>query len=80
MRKYFAMSCIFFALSVLISNIMCAVVSFQYCDMLYGIEYKGYSAPAEIAFLNAIPFVFCIVLCLLVSLVFYRKSKSKTGD
>ncbi|MDR0840061.1 MAG: hypothetical protein LBN26_01565 [Christensenellaceae bacterium] len=78
MKKYFAMTCTFSALAILLSNIMCAVVAYSYCDMLYGIEYKGYSAPASVAFVIAIPFVIGIAVCAIIAVVFYRKAKHTT--
>ena len=36
---------------------MCANVAFEYCNMLWGIEYAGYSAPADVAFLIATLFI-----------------------
>ena len=53
---------------------MCAVVAWNYCDMLWGINYAGYSAPASIAFLFAIPFVVGIAICIAFALFFKRKS------
>jgi len=75
MKKYFVMSCVFSAFAIVLSNIMCAIVSFRYCDMLYGIEYKGYSAPAEVALVYAIPFAICIAFCVILAIVFYKKSR-----
>ena len=66
---------IFAALGVLLSDIMCFVVAFNYRDMLCGIEHRGFSAPAEIAFLIAIPFVIAITLCVILAFLFYRKAK-----
>lgn len=66
---------IFAALGVLLSDIMCFVVAFNYRDMLCGIEHRGFSAPAEIAFLIAIPFVIAITLCFILAFVFHRKAK-----
>ncbi len=66
---------IFAALGVLLSDIMCFVVAFNYRDMLCGIEHRGFSAPAEIAFLIAIPFVIAITLCFILAFLFYRKAK-----
>ena len=65
----------FVAIAVLLSFIMCAVVAFSYRDMLYGIRYLGYSAPASVAFLNAIPFMAGIIICAVLASVFYKKSK-----
>ena len=51
-----ALSCTFAALAILLSDVMCAVVAFNYCDMLWGIRYASYSAPASTAFLLIIPY------------------------
>ena len=80
MKKYFVMSCVFSAFAIVLSNVMCAVVSFRYCDMLYGIEYRGYSAPAEVAFVYAIPFVIGIALCAILAVVFYKKSRIQSEN
>ena len=66
---------IFAALGVLLSDIMCFVVAFNYRDMLCGIEHRGFSAPAEMAFLIAIPFIIAITLCFILAFLFYRKAK-----
>ena len=70
------LSICFSILAILLSNIMCAVVAFNYCDMLWGIKYAGYSAPASTAFLLAIPFVIGIVLCIALALYFRKKSRN----
>lgn len=62
-------------LAVLLSDAMCAVVAFAYCDMLWGIRYACYSAPASVAFLYAIPFLAGIAVCLLAAFLLYRKSR-----
>lgn len=67
------MSMVFGMLAILLSNIMCAVVAFNYRDMLCGIEHAGYSAPASTAFLYAIPFVVGIVLCAILAIKFRKK-------
>ena len=43
--------------------------------MVYGIRYLGYSAPASVAFLYAIPFMAGIIICAALAGVFYKKSK-----
>ena len=50
----------FWILAILLSDIMCAVVAWNYCDMLWGIKYAGYSAPASAALLLAIS---CLFAC-----------------
>ena len=67
------MSMVFGMLSILLSDIMCAVVAFNYRDMLCGIEHAGYSAPASTAFLYAIPFVVGIVVCAILAIKFRKK-------
>lgn len=54
---------LFAALAVILSNVMCIVVTYNYRGMLCGIEHAGFSAPAGIAFLYAIPFAIGIVIC-----------------
>ena len=61
-------------LAILLSNIMCAVVAWNYCDMQWGIKYAGYSAPASTAFLSAIPFVVGIAVCIALALYFRRRA------
>lgn len=67
------LSKVFGVLAILLSDVMCAVVAYNYCDMLWGIKYAGYSAPAGIAFLSAIPFASAIVVCVFVSLFLKKK-------
>ena len=56
------LSYLFAALAVLLSDVMCAVVAFHYSRMLYGAE-VGYSAPASVAFLYAVPYIIGIAIC-----------------
>ena len=67
------LSKVFGVLAILLSDVMCAVVAYNYCDMLWGIKHAGYSAPAWIAFLSAIPFAIAIVVCIFVSLFLKKK-------
>ena len=67
------LSCLFSALAILLSNIMCIVVAYCYRDMLCGIEHAGYSVPAEAAFLYAIPFVVGIIVCAVLAIRFRKK-------
>ena len=68
------LSNLFLVLAVLLSDVMCAVVACNYCDMVWGIQYAGYSAPVSTAFLAAIPFAIAIVVCIIIALYFKRKS------
>ena len=64
---------LFLFLAVVLSHIMCIVVAYNYRDALCAIEHAGFSAPAEIAFLYAVPFVIGIVVCVVLAAVFYKK-------
>ncbi|GAA6410050.1 hypothetical protein K040078D81_41670 [Blautia hominis] len=68
------LSIIFGLLAALLSDIMCAVVAYNYRDMLCGIEHAGYSAPASTAFLLAIPYLIGIVICIVLAITFMKKS------
>lgn len=79
MKGYKYLSYIFTALAILLSNVMCAVVAYDYCSMQWGIRYLGYSAPANIVFLLIIPYGGGIAICAILALVFhqkYRKSEA----
>ena len=72
MKKW---SYLFTALAVVLSDIMCFVVAYNYRGMHCGIEHRGFSAPASIAFLSAIPFLTGIIMCVVLAIRFHRKSK-----
>lgn len=63
----------FVLLAILLSNVMCAVVAYNYCKLTFGAQYAGYSAPASTAFLLAIPYLAGIVICIILAFVFHRK-------
>ena len=67
----------FIILAIILSDAMCAVVAYHYCDLLWGGKYAGYSAPTSTAFIYAIPFVMGIIVCLLLSLLFRKKARWK---
>ena len=67
------LSILFTVLAILLSHIMCAVLAWNYCDMLWGIKYAGYSAPASTAVLSAIPFLVGIMVCVALALYFKKK-------
>ena len=69
------LSYLFTALAILLWGAMCAVVAWNYGTMLHGIEHHGYSAPAGVAFLYAIPFALVSLVCVVRAIVFHRKSK-----
>ena len=69
-----ALSAVFLIAAVLLSDIMCAVVAYRYCDMVWGIRYAGYSAPASTALLTGIPYAVGIVVCVVLAIFFMKKA------
>lgn len=69
------LSWVCFAIAILLSDIMCAHVAYQYRAMLCGIAHMGYSAPAGTAFLYAIPYALGITVCVIAGIVLRKKSK-----
>ena len=61
-------------LSALLSDIMCAVVAWNYCDMNWGIQYAGYSAPVWVSLLSALPYAAGIAVCIALAVFFRKKS------
>ena len=68
------LSAVFAALAVILSDVMCAVVAFNFCDMLWGIKYAGYSAPASVAFLTAVPYAVGIIICVILALFLKKRA------
>ena len=68
------LSAIFWILAVILSDVMCAVVAYNYCDMAWGIRYAGYSAPASTAFILAIPYGIGIAVCILLAVLLKKKN------
>ena len=66
------LSTVFWILAVLLSNVMVAVVTWNYCLMKSNDIIN--SAPPSTAFLLAIPFVIGIAVCVILALVFGKKA------
>jgi len=71
---------IFIVLAVILSDVMCAVVAYNYCTMQWGAKYAGYSAPVSVAFLYAIPYGVGIVVCVIVAMVLRRRGNKELGN
>lgn len=71
------LSIIFGLLAIVLSDVMCAIVAFNYRDMLCGIQHSCYSAPVWVAFLSAIPYAVAIAVCVILAVVFMKRSTSK---
>ena len=69
------LSAVFGILAVLLSDVMCAVVAYNYCDMRWGIQYAGYSAPAWTALLVGIPYAVGIIICIVLAVFFMKKAR-----
>ena len=68
------LSIVFWVLAVLLSDVMCAVVAYNYGVMEANQMFN--SAPASTAFLLAIPFLLGIADCVFLALLFRRKAGS----
>ena len=66
---------LFTVFAIILSHIMCFVVAWNYRDMLCGIAHSSYSAPAEIAFLTAIPYAVGIIICGFLVYIFHKEKK-----
>lgn len=62
-----------YIVAAMISNLMCATVAYKYCELQWGIEYRGYSGPASVAFLWAIPYIICMGVCLVLAKISAKK-------
>ncbi len=74
MKKYKYLSYIFMILAILLSNVMCATVAYNYCNMQWGIQYYAYGAPAGVAFLLIIPYAVGIAICVILAWFFYKRN------
>ncbi len=63
------------ALAILLSNLMCATVAYRYCDMRWGIQYAGYSAPAHTAFFWILPYGVAIAMCIVLARRFGKSAQ-----
>ena len=73
MKTYRILSWLFAALAILLSNVMCAAVTCEYCCLWWGGRYAGYSAPASAAFVLCIPYGAGILMCAGLAWLFHRK-------
>ena len=72
------LSKIFIILAILLSNVMCAVVAYNYCSLEWGAKYAGYSAPPGAPLAHAIPYGSCIVILKVLAIIFNRKAGKKS--
>ena len=75
MNKFRILRNIFTVITLILSHAMCIDVAFNYASILCAIQHKGFSAPADIAFLFAIPYAVGILICIILALVFNKKAR-----
>lgn len=75
MMKYKILRNIFIILALILSHIMCIDTAYNYASMLCAIQHRGFSAPASTAFLFSIPHAIGIIICIILALVFNKKSR-----
>lgn len=73
MKKYKSLTCLFAALALVLSHVMCAVAAYNYCALRWGGQYAGYSAPAYTAFLLCIPYGAGVIICTVTAWFFSKK-------
>ena len=67
------LSIVFWVLVALLSDAVCAIVAYNYCDLLWDGKYVGYSAPASTAFIYAIPSAIGIIVCIVLAIIFWKR-------
>lgn len=73
MKKYKRLTYLFAVLALLLSNVMCAAVAYNYCTLQWCGQYGGCSAPAGAAFLLCIPYGIGIAICVISARLFAKK-------
>ena len=68
------LSVFFTVLAILLSDVMCAVVAYDYCALLLGGRCGANSAPASTAFLLAIPYGIGIAASAALAIIFRNKA------
>ena len=64
---------IIYLVAIILFGAMTAVVGYNYALMECSIAHQGASAPAYIALFSGIPFIFLIVICLIIGRVLKEK-------
>lgn len=62
-------------LTLILSNIMCAVVGYNWAFMECGIHYQGYSAPAYTALLSGLPYFVALLCCIIFTIIVHKRMK-----
>lgn len=73
MKRYKYLAALFAVLAILLSNVMCTVIAYDYCALRWCGRYTGCSAPPSAAFVYCIPYGIGIIICAALSWIFYKK-------
>lgn len=68
---------LFFALALILSHVMCAVVAYHFCNMQWCVQYGGCSAPEWTALFTGIPFGIGIAVCVAVAVILRKKAAAQ---
>lgn len=77
MKKFKVLRNVFAVFSLVLSHAMCTVIAYSYASMICAIQHKGASAPADIVFFFAIPYIAGIIICVVLALVFNKKARNR---
>ena len=80
MKRNKILAVVFGVITVLLLCAMCATVAFSYAEMICAMNHCGASAPPEIAFFLAIPFLVGIAISAVLWTVFHKKLQRKGLD
>ena len=73
MKKDRCLAYLFGGLGVLLSDVMCAAVAYNYCTLQWCGKYAGCSAPANTAFLLCFPYGVGIAVCAVLARFFHKR-------
>lgn len=65
----------FIVVAMILSHTMCALVAYTYCNMTWLAKNGMTSAPAHVAFLDAVPFGIGIAVCIVAAFILKKKQK-----
>jgi uncharacterized BrkB/YihY/UPF0761 family membrane protein len=79
MKRNKILAVVFGVITVLLLCAMCATVAFSYAEMICAMNHCGASAPPEVAFIFAIPFLIGIVISAALCVLFYKRHVKTNG-
>ena len=62
---------------LILSNIMCSVISYNWASMEYSIRHLGYSAPAYVALYAGIPYFVALWCCIIFAILIGKNKKTE---